>query len=147
MTDDGLSLLTHWKRNDLSDAEIAQRIGISDKTMQTWKKRFLPISTALKKGIEYAVADAEKALVEKFKTQTLIEEKEEVWQNEDGSVRKHKTVTKKQIPPDTTALIFFLKAKGGWRDNTELRLATSITDERRKEIDDFFRKNTEQSDT
>lgn len=120
LTDDGLLLLEHWKRNDLSDAEIAKRIGISGKTLCTWKERYLQISSALKKGLDYAVADAEKALVEKFKVQTITEEKEEVWQNDDGTIKKHKIVTRKQIAPDTTAIIFFLKAKGGWRDNFEI---------------------------
>lgn len=126
LTDDGLLLLTHWKRNDLSDVEIAKRIGISSKTLGTWKERYLPISSALKKGLDYAVADAEKALVEKFKVQTITEEKEEVWQNDDGTIKKHKIVTKKQIAPDTTAIIFFLKAKGGWRDNFEITDNTAI---------------------
>lgn len=126
LTDDGLLLLEHWKRNDLSDAEIAKRIGISSKTLGTWKERYLPISSALKKGLDYAVADAEKALVEKFKVQTITEEKEEVWQNDDGTIKKHNIVTKKQIAPDTTAIIFFLKAKGGWRDNFEITDNTAI---------------------
>ena len=126
MTDDGLTLLTHWKRNDLSDLEIAKRIGISDKTLRTWKERYLPISSALKKGLEYCIADAEMALTSKFKVQTLTEEKEEIWQGEDGSIKKHKIVTKKQIAPDTTAIIFFLKAKGGWRDNYEIMDNTAI---------------------
>ena len=55
MTDDGLTLLTHWKRNDLSDLEIAKRIGISDKTLRTWKERYLPISSALKKVLNTAL--------------------------------------------------------------------------------------------
>lgn len=126
LTDDGLLLLEHWKRNDLSDAEIAKRIGISGKTLCTWKERYFQIYSALKKGLDYAVADAEKALVEKFKVQTITEEKEEIWQNDDGTIKKHKIVTKKQIAPDTTAIIFFLKAKGGWRDNFEITDNTAI---------------------
>lgn len=139
LTEDGLSMLTHYKRNDLSDAEIAKKIGIGATTFTDWKRRYPAISDALKNGLEYAVRDAEKALIEKFKTQTLIEEKEEVWQNEDGAVRKHKTVTKKQVPPDTTALIFFLKAKAGWRDatNTEIQ-KTTVSEKLRMEVEDFF---------
>lgn len=137
-TKDGLSLLSYWKRNDLSDAEIAKRIGIRPRTLGDWKERFPQISAALKKGLEYAVADAEKALISKFEVQTLTEEREEAWQDDDGKIRKHKIVTKKQIPPDTTALIFFLKAKAGWRDNAELQKGSAITPERRKEIEEFF---------
>lgn len=138
LTEDGLSLLTHWKRNDLTDEEIAKRIGIAPPTLKDWKNRFPPISEALKKGMTYAVADAEKAIVEKFKIQTLIEEKEEIWQNTDGNIKKHKIITKKQIPPDTTAIIFFLKAKAGWKDTTDTKISASITTERRKELEDFF---------
>lgn len=140
LTEDGLSLLTHWKRNDLSDIEIAKRIGISDKTLRSWKERYIPISSALKKGMSYAVADAEQALVEKFKTQTLTEKKTEIWQDADGNKKTHVVTTEKQIPPDTTAIIFFLKAKAGWRDNIDISLKSQITDERRKELDDFFSK-------
>lgn len=120
LTEDGLSLLTHWKRNDLTDAEIASRIGIKPPTLFDWKTRYPRISEALKKGMDYSIADAEKALVEKFKVQTLTEEKEEIWQDAEGRTKKHKIVTKRQVPPDTTAIIFFLKAKAGWRDNADI---------------------------
>lgn len=143
LTDDGLLLLEHWKRNDLSDAEIAKRIGISSKTLGTWKERYLPISSALKKGLEYAVADAEKALVEKFKVQTIVEEKEEFWENGEGTTKTHKIVTKKQIAPDTTAIIFFLKAKGGWRDNYEITDNSAI--EKLDQILEGIRSDAEES--
>lgn len=140
LTEDGLLLLTHWKRNDLSDIEIAKRIGISDKTLRTWKEKYIPISSALKKGLEYCVSDAEKALIEKFKKQTITEEREEIWQDENGSLKKHKTVTKKTVMPDTTAIIFFLKAKGGWRDNADAGGSNAvITDAKRAELDEYFK--------
>jgi len=126
LTEDGLSLLTSYKRNDLTDAEIAKKIGISDKTLRSWKKRYLPISSALKKGFEYAVADAEKALVSKFKTQILTEKRTEIWQDHDGNKKTHVVTTEKQVPPDTTAIIFFMKAKAGWRDNTIVTDSSAI---------------------
>ena len=136
ITEDGLSLLSYWKRNDLTDEQIAEKIGIRPPTFVDWKRKYPQINEALKKGLEYAVADAEKAIIEKFKTQTIIEEREETWEDGD-SKRIHRTVTKKQILPDTTAIIFFLKAKAGWRDNVDLSKALSaITPERRKEIED-----------
>lgn len=139
LTEDGLRMLTHWKRADLTDAEIAKRIGIVERTFCDWKARYPQIMNAMKKGIEYCIADAEEALLWKFKTQTLVEEKEEIWQDADGSTKKHKVITKKQIPPDTAAIIFYLKSKAGWRDTPDARsISVQISNERRKEIEDFF---------
>lgn len=126
LSDDGLALLEHWKRNDLTDAEIAKRIGIKAPTLIDWKKRFPQISEALKKGSEYSVADAERALISKFKVTTIKEKKTETWENADGTKRKHVVTTEKQVMPDTTAIIFFLKAKAGWRDDQEITDTTAI---------------------
>ena len=134
-----LSLLEHWKRNGLTDAEIAKKIGIAPYTLIDWKKRYPEISQALKKGFDDLLVSAEDALLSRFEIQTITEEKEEVWQTPDGGIKKHKTVTKKQVMPDTAAIIFFLKAKGGWRDNTDLtKSVESITNERRKELEEAF---------
>lgn len=134
-----LSLLEHWKRNGLTDAEIAKKIGIAPYTLIDWKKRYPEISLALKKGFEDLLVSAEDALLSRFEIQTITEEKEEVWQTPDGGIKKHKTVTKKQVMPDTAAIIFFLKAKGGWRDNTDLtKSVESITNERRRELEEAF---------
>lgn len=144
LTEDGLSMLTHWKRNDLTDAEIAKRIGIKPPTLNDWKKRFPKISEALKKGFEYTIKDAEEALVSKFKVQILTEKKTEIWEDEDGKKKRHIVTTERQIAPDTTAIIFFLKAKAGWRDNTDLRkVAEGITAERRKELEEVFNAQSE----
>ena len=49
---DNLVLLQGWKRNGLTDEQIAQNIGIRRETMYTWKKRFPNINNALKRGRE-----------------------------------------------------------------------------------------------
>lgn len=134
-SEDGLALLEHWKRNDLTDAEIAKKIGIKPPTLKDWKNRFPTISEALKKGSEYSVADAEKALTSKFGITEVTETKVEEWTDADGNERKKVTTTTKQIPPDTTAIIFFLKAKAGWiegqqqeSDKKDNELLASISD-------------------
>lgn len=153
-TDDGLSLLTHWKRNDLTDAEIAKRIGIAPPTLKDWKNRFPTISEALKKGMEYCIADAEQALISKFKPYTYREEREEIWQvptgetDENGKPKMriketHVIRNKKTVMPDTTAIIFFLKAKGGWRDNFEITDNTAI--DKLDQILEGIRTDAEQS--
>lgn len=139
LAEDRLSLLTHWKRNGLTDQEIAEKIGIKPPTLKDWKDRYPQVSEALKKGFDDLLVDAEEALLSRFKIQTITEEREEIWQTGNGEIKKHKTITKKQVMPDTTAIIFFLKAKGGWRDNVDLtKSVDSITVERRREIEEAF---------
>ena len=150
LTEDGLSLLEHWKRNDLTDAEIAKKIGISPTTLKDWKDRYPPISEAIKKGFEYCLADAESALLLKFKPYTYEEEKKELWEVNTGEVDRagkpifetkgrHIVRTKKTVMPDTAAIIFFLKAKGGWKEAADIKgISAQISIERRKEIEDFF---------
>lgn len=136
---DRLQMLRHWKRAGLTDADVAKKIGIAPPTLKDWKNRYPSIAEALQKGFEELVGDAEEALLSRFVTQTIVEEKEEAWQDQNGTVKKHKTVTKKQVLPDTTAIIFFLKAKGGWRDNADLtKITSSISEQRRRELEDAF---------
>ena len=49
---DNLVLLQGWKRNGLTDEQIAQNIGIRRETLYAWKKRFPNIHHALKRGRE-----------------------------------------------------------------------------------------------
>ena len=49
---DNLVLLQGWKRNGLTDEQIAQNIGIRRETLYSWKKRFPNINNALKRGRE-----------------------------------------------------------------------------------------------
>lgn len=126
LTEDGLRMLSHYKRNDMTDKQIAEeKIGISVSTLDDWKARYPQISEALKKGLEFCVADAEEALLTKFKPYTYKEQSVETWEvynpkTKKTETRTHKKITEKTVLPDTAAIIFFLKAKGGWRENSEV---------------------------
>jgi len=141
LTEDGLSMLTHWKRNDLTDAQIAEKIGIKPPTLNDWKKKYPQISEALKKGLEYCIKDAEEALVSKFQKYEYKETQIETWEEDGKVVRTHKKVTNKIVMPDTAAIIFFLKAKAGWRDNAEVKAVNTISDYRRAELDEYYSKH------
>jgi hypothetical protein len=148
LTDERLALLRHWKRSGLTDEEISEKIGIQPRTLRDWKNRYPPITASLKNGFEDLVVDAEEALYSRFKTQTLIEEKEEIWQGSDGQIKKHKIITKKQIPPDTTAIIFFLKSKANWKDGNEIKaVIEGINVDRRKKIEALFDAQEDETDT
>ena len=58
---DGLLLLEGWARDGLSDAQIACNIGVTVKTLYTWKNEHREICEALKKGkavVDYEVENA-----------------------------------------------------------------------------------------
>lgn len=114
LTPDGLLLLEAWARDGLIDEDIAHNVGISPATLYEWKKRFPEISEALKRGKEVVDIQVENALFKRAigyeyeEVKTIISEK-------DG---KRVEVVKKQMPPDTTAQIFWLKNRkpSTWRD-------------------------------
>ena len=61
---EGLLLLEGWARDGLTDEQIAQKIGISRKTLIDWKNRFRNICDTLKKGKEVVDYQVENALLE-----------------------------------------------------------------------------------
>ena len=55
LTDEGLIKIEGWARDGLIDKQIAQNIGVSERTFTDWKK-FSSISSALKKGKKLSIA-------------------------------------------------------------------------------------------
>ncbi len=52
LTDEGLLKIEGWARDGLTDKQIAQNIGVSERTLTRWKEEHLSIMSALKKGKE-----------------------------------------------------------------------------------------------
>ena len=59
---EGLLLLEGWARDGLTDEQIAQKMGISRKTLIDWKSKYSDICNTLKKGKEVADYAVENAL-------------------------------------------------------------------------------------
>ena len=111
---DKLILLEGWARDGLTDEQIAKNIGINRTTLYDWKKRETNIADALKKGKEVIDFEVENALL---KRALGYEYEEETYEN--GILTKK---VKKQVAPDTTAQIFWLKnrKKEQWREKVEV---------------------------
>ena len=111
---DKLILLEGWARDGLTDEQIAKNIGINRTTLYDWKKKDANIADALKKGKEVIDFEVENALL---KRALGYEYEEETYEN--GILTKK---VKKQVPPDTTAQIFWLKnrKKEQWREKVEV---------------------------
>ena len=112
ITPEGLLLLEGWARDGLTDEQIAHNMGVNKATLYRWKKEYCDICDALKKGkeiVDYEVENAllKKALGYKVKEQKLI----------NGELFE----IEREIPPDTTAQIFWLKNRrpDKWRDKVE----------------------------
>lgn len=111
---DKLILLEGWARDGLTDEQIAKNIGINRTTLYDWKKKEANIADALKKGKEVIDFEVENALL---KRALGYEYEEETYEN--GILTKK---VKKQVAPDTTAQIFWLKnrKKEQWREKVEV---------------------------
>ena len=111
---DKLISLEGWARDGLTDEQIAKNIGISRASLYEWKKKEVDIFDALKKGKEVIDFEVENALL---KRALGYEYEEETYEN--GILTKK---VKKQVPPDTTAQIFWLKnrKKEQWREKVEV---------------------------
>lgn len=114
---EGLLLIEGWARDGLTDEQIAGNMGVSRSTLNSWKDRYPDILDALKKGKEIVDRQVENALLKR----ALGYEYEEIKEKYEFGELSERTVTKKQVAPDTTAQIFWLKNRKpkDWRDKQE----------------------------
>lgn len=130
LTDEGLLTLEGWARDGLIDEQIAHNIGISRSTLNDWKLKYPDISDALKRGKEVVDRQVENALLKNALGYQFDEvTRENIW-DEDKQVHRL-TVTKvvtKEVKPDTTAQIFWLKNRkpNEWRDKRDIEHSGTV---------------------
>lgn len=130
LTEEGLLQLEAWARNGLTDEQIAANIGISRSTLNEWKNRFSDISDTLKRGKEIVDIQVENALLKRALGYTYKETTRETQfnpQTEQYEMVVTKEVTK-EVVPDTTAQIFWLKNRKPeeWRDKKDVEHSGSV---------------------
>ena len=120
---EGLLKIEGWARDGLTEEQIATNMGISRSTLNKWKNDFPDISDTLKKGKEVIDRQVENALLKRALgyryTETTREFVPEL---------KKMVVTKtveKEVHPDTTAQIFWLKNRKSevWRDKQNVEIS------------------------
>ncbi|MEW4152194.1 hypothetical protein Q0N88_18905 [Bacillus thuringiensis] len=122
LTKEGLLKIEGWARDGLVEEQIAHNMGVSRSTLSNWKNRHPLIIQALAKGKEVSDREVENALFKRATGYTYEEvtvEREKV----DGELQSIETKrVKRQVPPDTTAIIFWLKNRKPtvWRDRREI---------------------------
>lgn len=99
-----------------TDADLADAFGVTEVTVNTWKKRHADFSLALKRGKTLADAEVADRLYQRALGYSHPEDDIRVC---DGTIVT--TPTTKHYPPDTVACIFWLKNRRPdlWRDKPD----------------------------
>src|SRR5690625_176336 len=142
LTKEGLLKIEGWARDGLTDEQIAKNMGISRSTLNEWKNKYSDILDTLKKGKEVVDLEVENALLKR----ALGYKYDEVTYEFGEEVKR----VRKEVVPDTTAQIFWLKNRrpDKWRDKQDIEHSgglhntfTEITpEERKKRIDELKEK-------
>ena len=114
LTPEGLLKIEGWARDGLTDEQIAKNMGITAKTLYAWKNKYGEICKSLKRGKEVVDRLVENALLKRALGYSYTEITYE------GGVETKRVV--KEVVPDTTAQIFWLKNRKpeDWRDKREI---------------------------
>ena len=117
LTKEGLLRLQGWARDGLTDAQIATNMGINVATLYRWENEFCDIRNALKEGKDVVDRQVENALL-KSALGYMYDEVTEERRDDELVVTK---VVHKEVQPNTTAQIFWLKnrKRAEWRDRVE----------------------------
>lgn len=121
-------------RRGFTDKEIARCLGVTEQTINNWKKAHPDFFESLKGWKDYADGNVERSLYERATGYTAPETKAQWVETSevlDGQVFKsgrwEYADLRKHYPPDTPAAIFWLKNRQGWRDKQELEHSGDIT--------------------
>jgi hypothetical protein len=104
-----------------TDTEIADFFEVSVRTIYRWKNEFVEFCHALKAGKEEADAIVERSLYQRATGYEVDAVK--IFCDKEGKVTK--VAYREIIPPDTTAMIFWLKNRkpAEWRDKIQTELS------------------------
>lgn len=125
---DKLILVEGWARDGLTNELIAEKLGITVKTLYEWQNKYSDFRDALKKGKEVVDREVENALLKRalgYRYEEVTIEPREVMDEFTGRFETREVVTKrviKEVQPDTTAQIFWLKNRkpADWRDKQNI---------------------------
>lgn len=106
-------------------------MGIAVSTLYDYKAKFSEFSEALKRGKAPVDIEVENALLKRAKGGFEVRERRvEKWKDADGVEREHTVIITREVPPDTTALIYWLKNRrpDKWRDKPAETLGNDVED-------------------
>lgn len=126
LTEEGLTLLKGWAREGMTEAMIAERIGIRRETLWEWKNDHPNIANALKEGKEPTDFKVENKLLDsalgyKVTVRKPMKLKTEKYKWKEGKVVEERVEYVEEeifVPANVIAQIFWLKNRKPhkWRD-------------------------------
>jgi transcriptional regulator with XRE-family HTH domain len=130
VTPENLILVEGWRRDGLSDEQIADNIGVHVSTVYQWRKDHSEFSEAYKKGTEVSTYEVENALY-KSALGHFVEEIEMVETTTPMGVNTTKKKHRRYIPPNTAAQIFILKNRrpDWWKDKREFESTSNVAND------------------
>lgn len=123
LTKEGLLKIEGWARDGLIDEQIARNMGVTRVTLHNWRKKHPIIDQYVRRGKEVVDREVENALLKRATGYTYEEVTVEREKNGDEEYQSVETKrVKRQVPPDSTAIIFWLKNRkpDAWRDRREI---------------------------
>lgn len=110
-----------------TDAEMADFFGVSEQTVNTWKKKYPEFLESLKKGKSIADANVASKL---YNRAIGYDVKATKFATNEGKITD-KVEYVEHYPPDTTAAIFWLKNRQPekWRDRKEVEVNNKLGDD------------------
>lgn len=116
-----------WARDGLIDEDIAKKLGVAVSTFHNYKNQFPELMESLKKGKEVVDREVENALLKRALGYKYDEVTKEMVEDGTGRLAVTKVVTK-EVQPDVTAQIFWLKNRKPdvWRDKKETELSGGL---------------------
>jgi hypothetical protein len=127
LSDEGQALMTKWRRDGVTLADIAQKyIGVSMTTFWNWYKESDEMRRSLANAKEIADADVEDALYRRACGYDWWEETHELVEGEMRLIRK----VKRHVSPDTKAIMqwLFNRLPNVWRAQQEPLENTQYTE-------------------
>ena len=128
-----LDLIESWCRDGDIETTIIKKLSVGVSTFSEYKKKYKELREVLKKGKEEVDYAVENALLKRALGYTT-KEIHETTDSMGGVTVKEVT---KEVPPDTTAQIYWLKnrKKHKWKDKWEVTVAS-----KEEKIDKYFSK-------
>lgn len=147
LTEDGLKKIESWSRDGLSMEQMAHNIGIHPETWRKWRDRYPEMQQAVDTGQRPLNFEVENQLLKKCFGFEHAEE--QAVKDKDGDITVKRVM--KYYPPDTTALIFWLKNKKPdiwgdvYRQQVQIENAEDIA-EKQERYQSYFEELTDEEE-